>query len=63
MQQMVESDYNLVTVMKDNKAIGQVSLRDMVAAISKPKPLSPGQQQLIASLTRLLKVCYQHLFR
>jgi len=42
MQQMVESDYNLVTVMKGKKAIGQVSLRDMVEAISKPKSTGSG---------------------
>ena len=42
MQQMVDSKYNLVTVMKDNKPIGQVSLRDMVGAISRPKATESG---------------------
>jgi glycine betaine/proline transport system ATP-binding protein len=42
MQKMVESKFNLVTVMKNNKAVGQVSLDDMVAAIAKPKPTDSG---------------------
>jgi glycine betaine/proline transport system ATP-binding protein len=42
MQKMVESDYNLVTVMKDRKPIGQVSLSDMVGAISRPKSTASG---------------------
>jgi hypothetical protein len=42
MQKMVESKFNLVTVMKNNKAVGQVSLDDMVAAIAKPKPTNSG---------------------
>ena len=42
MQKMVESKFNLVTVMKNNKVVGQVSLDDMVAAIAKPKPTDSG---------------------
>jgi glycine betaine/proline transport system ATP-binding protein len=42
MQAMIESDHNLVTVMKENKPIGQVSLSDMVGAIAKPKTTESG---------------------
>ena len=39
---MIVSDHNLVTVMKEGKSIGQVSLNDMVAAIAKPKTTETG---------------------
>jgi glycine betaine/proline transport system ATP-binding protein len=42
MQEMIVSDHNLVTVMKEGKSIGQVSLNDMVAAIAKPKTSESG---------------------
>ena len=42
MQEMIVSDHNLVTVMKEGKSIGQVSLNDMVAAIAKPKTSQTG---------------------
>ena len=42
MQEMIVSDHNLVTVMKEGKSIGQVSLNDMVAAIAKPKTTETG---------------------
>ncbi len=42
MQEMIVSDQNLVTVMKEGKSIGQVSLNDMVAAIAKPKTTQSG---------------------
>ena len=43
MQEMIVSDHNLVTVMKEGKSIGQVSLNDMVAAIAKPKTTETGE--------------------
>ena len=43
MQEMIVSDHNLVTVMKEGKSIGQVSLNDMVAAIAKPKTTESGE--------------------
>jgi glycine betaine/proline transport system ATP-binding protein len=42
MQQMVNSEYNLVTVMNDSTPIGQVSLSDMVGAISRPDATNSG---------------------
>jgi glycine betaine/proline transport system ATP-binding protein len=42
MQQMVNSEYNLVTVMHDATPIGQVSLSDMVGAISRPDATNSG---------------------
>ena len=42
MQEMIVTDHNLVTVMKEGKSIGQVSLNDMVAAIAKPKTSQTG---------------------
>ena len=44
MREMVESKYKLVTVMKNNEPIGQVSLDDMVAAISRPKATDSSSQ-------------------
>jgi predicted transcriptional regulator len=43
MQEMIVSDHDLVTVMKEGKSIGQVSLSDMVAAIAKPKTTQTGE--------------------
>ena len=44
MREMVESKYKLVTVMKNNEPIGQVSLDDMVAAISRPRATDSSSQ-------------------
>jgi glycine betaine/proline transport system ATP-binding protein len=43
MQEMIVTDHNLVTVMKEGNSIGQVSLSDMVAAIAKPKITQTGE--------------------
>ena len=43
MQEMIVSDHSLVTVMKEGKSVGQVSLSDMVAAIAKPKTTQTGE--------------------
>ena len=43
MQEVIVSDHNLVTVMKEGKSIGQVSLSDIVAAIAKPKTTQAGE--------------------
>ena len=45
MQEMIVSDHHLVTVMKEGKSIGQVSLSDMVAAIAKPKTTKSGSSK------------------
>ena len=45
MQEMIVSDHDLVTVMKEGKSIGQVSLSDMVAAIAKPKTTKSGSSK------------------
>jgi len=45
MQEMIVSDHHLVTVMKEGKPIGQVSLSDMVAAIAKPKTTKSGSSK------------------
>jgi glycine betaine/proline transport system ATP-binding protein len=46
MREMVESKYKLVTVMKNNEPIGQVSLDDMVAAISRPRATDSSSQTI-----------------